>query len=63
MCEVSAQNVEILPRKYAMRKLIFSASVYIGKFCNFIQIFNTYEETKWQTIVYKAEIVLSFDNE
>jgi hypothetical protein len=59
MCEVSAQNVETSPRKHAMKKCIFSASVYMEKFCNLIQIFNTYELTKWQTIVYKRKI-LSF---
>ena len=53
MCEVSAANFEISLRKYAMKKCIFSASIYIRKFCNLIQIFNT----KCQTIVYKQKIV------
>ncbi len=33
MCEVSAANFEILLRKYAMKKCIFSASIYIGNNC------------------------------
>ncbi len=57
MCEVSAANFEISPRKYAMKKCIFSASIYMGKFRNLIQIFNNYEGTKCQTIVYKQKIV------
>ncbi len=57
MCEVSAANFEISLRKYAMKKCIFSASIYMGKFCNLIQIFNNYEGTKCQTIVYKQKIV------
>ena len=57
MCEVSAANFEISLRKYAMKKCIFSASIYIRKFCNLIQIFNNYEGTKCQTIVYKQKIV------
>ncbi len=60
MCEVSAANFEISLRKYAMKKCIFSASIYIGKVCNLIQIFNNYEGTKCQTIAYKQKIDLSF---
>ncbi len=41
MYEVSAANFEISLRKYAMKKCIFSASIYMGKFCNLIQIFTT----------------------
>ena len=57
MCEVSAANFEISLRKYAMKKCIFSASIYMGKCCNLIQIFSNYEGTKCQTIVYKQKIV------
>ena len=56
MCEVSAANFETSLRKYAMKKYIFSASIYTGKFCNLIQTFNNYEGTKCQTIVYKQKI-------
>ena len=54
MCEVSAAN---FAKKIRDEKCIFSASIYIGKFCNLIQIFNNYEGTKCQTIVYKQKIV------
>ncbi len=57
ICEVSAANFEISLRKYAMKKCIFSANIYMGKFCNLIQIFNNYEGTECQTIVYKHKIV------
>ena len=57
MYKVSAANFEISLRKYAMKKCIFSASIYMGKFCNLIQIFSNYEGTKCQTIVYKQKIV------
>ena len=40
-----------------MKKCIFSASIYMGKLCNLIKIFNNYEGTKCQTIVYKQKIV------
>ena len=51
VCEVSIPNFEFSPRKYAMKKSIFSASIYIGKFHRLIQIFNNYGITKGLTIV------------
>ena len=59
MCEVSIPNSEISPRKYAMKKCIFSASIYIGKSHSLIHSFNNYRRNKCQTIVQKQK-VLSF---
>ena len=39
-----------------MKKVIFSASTYTGKFHNSIQTFNNYERNWFQTIVYKLFI-------
>ena len=50
MCEVSIPNFEFLPIKYAMKKCIFSASIYIEKFHRLIQIFNNYGITKGLTM-------------
>ena len=51
LCKVSIPNFEISPRKYAMKKCIFSASIYMGKSHSLIHIFNNYRRTKCQTIV------------
>ena len=51
VCKVSIPNFEISPRKYVIKKCIFSASIYIGKSHSLIHIFNNYRRTKCQTIV------------
>ena len=46
LCEVSVPNFEFSARKYAMKKCIFLASIYIEKFHGLIQIYNNYGITK-----------------
>ena len=57
LCEISALNFEIALRKYAMKKYIFSARIYVENFRNLIKIFNNYEDRKCQTIVNKHKIL------
>ena len=46
-------SVQILPRKYAIKICISSASIcMIEKFRNLIQILNNHEGTNYQSIVY-----------
>ena len=49
--EVSIPNFKFSPRKYAMKKCIFSASIYIRKLLSLIQNFNNFGITKGLTIV------------
>ncbi len=58
MCEVSAANFEISLRKYAMKKCIFSASIYVGKFCSLIQVFNSYEELSVKQLFTSKQLCL-----
>ena len=60
MCKVLIPNFEISPRKYAMKKCIFSASIYIGKSHSLIHIFHNYRRTKCQTFVYKQKVLSCF---
>ena len=48
MCEVSASNVKLPPRKYAIKKrmLIFGEYLHAGKFHYSIQTFKNCKETK-----------------
>jgi menaquinone-dependent protoporphyrinogen IX oxidase len=40
LCEVSAPSFENSPRKHSLKKWMFWASIYMGKFCDLLQIFN-----------------------
>ena len=58
--EISALNFEVSARKYAMKKFIFLARIYVEKFRNLIKICNNYEGSKCQTIVTKHKILTVF---
>ena len=40
-----------------MKKFIFSASIFIGKHCNLIQIFSNYGKTKCQTVLVQKYMI------
>ena len=51
----SELNIEILLEKHVMKKIIFLASIYIGKFNNLVKNFYKFERIKNQTIVFQQK--------